>query len=92
MSSATDCSLVLTVAKSSSATVATDQLRGCEAQHRNRSYGDCSIATVAASQVVSVVKHSIAAVATDQVVSVAIPLLQPPQPVNYLSTDLSGFI
>jgi hypothetical protein len=51
MSFTTDCSLVLTVAKSSSATVATDQLCGCKAQRRNRSYGDCSIATVAASQV-----------------------------------------
>jgi hypothetical protein len=62
--------LVLAVAKSSSATVATDQLCGCDAQHRNRSYGNCIIATVAASQVVSVAKLSIAtvaAIATDHV-------------------------
>jgi hypothetical protein len=113
MSFATDCTLVLMVAKSSSATIATDQLCGCKAQHRNRSYGDCRIATVAASQAVSVAKLSIATVAavatnhvavaklsiatiaTDQVVSVAMPLSQPTQPsqrVNYLVTDLSGFI
>jgi hypothetical protein len=66
LSFATDC-LVLAVAKSSSATVATDQLCGCEAQHRNRLYGDCIIATIAASQVVSVAKLSIATVATDHV-------------------------
>jgi hypothetical protein len=95
MSFATDCSLVLTVAKSSSATVATDQLCGCEAQHHNRSYGGCSIATVAASQAVSVAKPSIAtiaAVTTDQVVLVATPLLQPSQPsqlVNYSSAESS---
>jgi hypothetical protein len=52
--------LVLAVAKSSSATVATNQLCGCKAQHCNISYGDCIIATVAASQVVSVAKLSIA--------------------------------
>jgi hypothetical protein len=71
MSFATDCSLVLMVAKSTSATVATDQLCSCEAQHHNRSYGDCRIATVAASQAVSVAKLSIAtvaAVATNHVV------------------------
>ncbi len=60
MSFAMDCSLVLMVAKWSSAT---DQLFGCEAQHRNRSYGDFSITTVAASQVVLVVKIIIATVA-----------------------------
>jgi hypothetical protein len=77
------------VGKSSSAT---DQLCGCEAQHRNRSYGDHRIATVAASQAVSVAKLSIAtvaAVATNQVVSVAMPLSQQSQRVNYLGTDLS---
>jgi hypothetical protein len=37
LSFATDPVLVLVVAKSSSATVATDQLCGCEAQLRNRS-------------------------------------------------------
>jgi hypothetical protein len=62
LSFTTDC-LVLVVAKSSSATIATDQLCGCEAEHRNRLYGDCIIATVAASQVVSVAKLSIATVA-----------------------------
>jgi hypothetical protein len=68
MSFATDCSLVLMVAKSSSATVATDQLCGCKAQHRNRSYGDCRIATVAASQAVSVAKlTTVAGVATNHV-------------------------
>jgi hypothetical protein len=36
LSFATDHFLVLAVAKSSNGTVATDQLRGCEAQHRNR--------------------------------------------------------
>jgi hypothetical protein len=59
-----------------------------------------SIATVAAvaTNDVTVAKLSIAtiaAVATDQVVSVAMPLsqpTQPSQPVNYLGTDLSGFI
>jgi hypothetical protein len=84
--------LVLAVAKSISAT---DQLCGCEAQHCNRSYGDCIIATVAASRVVSVAKLGIATVATDhvavaklsiatvatnQVVSVATTLLQLSQP------------
>ncbi len=95
LSFTTDHFLVLAVAKSSSATVATDQLCGCEAQDRNRSYGDCIITTVAASQVVSVAKLSIAtvaAVATDQVISVATNLSQPPQPVNYSDADLSVFI
>jgi hypothetical protein len=86
--------LVLAVAKSSRATVATDQLCSCEAQHHNPSCGDCIIATVAASRVVSVAKLSIttiatdrvmvaklsiATVATDQVISVATTLSQPSQ-------------
>jgi hypothetical protein len=73
--------LVLAVTKSS-ATVATNQLCGCEAQHRNRSYGDCIIATVAASRVVSVARLSIAtvaAVATDHVM-VRCSASQPSQP------------
>jgi hypothetical protein len=67
MSFATACSSVLMVAKSSSATVATDQLCCCKAQHRNRSYGDCRIAAVPASQAVSVAKLRIATVATNHV-------------------------
>jgi hypothetical protein len=59
-----------------------------------------AIVTVAAIAInhVAVAKLSIAtiaAVATNQVISVAMPLLQPSQPsqhVNYLGTDLSGFI
>jgi hypothetical protein len=35
---------------------------------------------------------TVAAVATDQVVSVATPLSQPSQPVNYSDADLSAFI
>jgi hypothetical protein len=57
----------LAVARSSIATVATDLLCGCEAQHRNRSFGGFIIATVAAIRVVSVAKLSIATVATDHV-------------------------
>jgi hypothetical protein len=71
--------LVLTVAKSSSATVATNQLCRCKAQHCKRSYGDCSIATVAASQIVTVVKLSIAPVATNHVAVVKLSMATIPE-------------
>jgi hypothetical protein len=104
LSFATDYYPVATVAMSSIATVATDDV------------AKLSIATVATNQVVSVAKLSIAtvaavatdhaavaklsiatiaAVATDKVGSVATPLSQPSQPsqpVNYWSVDLSGII
>jgi hypothetical protein len=75
------------VAKSSSATIAaiaTD----------NVPVAKLTMATVATNHV-KVAKLSVAtvaAVATDQVVSIATPLSQPSQPVNYLGAELSRII
>jgi hypothetical protein len=81
LSFATDLLYILPVAKSSIATIAA-------VATNDVAVAKLSIATVATNHVV-VAKLS---VATDQIVSVATPLSQPSQPVDYLRAELSRII
>ncbi len=81
---ATDFLYVLAVAKSSSATiaaVATDQVLGCEDQHRNRWLGWLRFELCNRRKC-----------RNQPSPLVAKPLLQPLQPGNYISAELSGII